>query len=92
MSIRDISSRKQIPDAKFYVLSDDVFFSNWFGNGKKNTIILPCKDLEQVDKVMAYARSRTDQQRIRWVIHKPRLREGVIYSLLTPENASSWYE
>jgi hypothetical protein len=91
MSIRDIFSRKQIPDANYYVLCNDQFFSHWFGDSRVNTVILPCKTISQVYSVMNYVKSRRDQKRIRYVINKPRLREGIRYSLLTEENASAWY-
>ncbi len=86
-----ITSAKQIPDAKFYVLTNDRFFSDWFGSGKINTIILPCNSMEQVNKVMAYVESRSDQQRIRYVINKPRLRQRVTYTLYSEEAVPNWY-
>lgn len=94
MSHNTIYQRSEIPDAPLYVLSNDRFMSNWAHTeteGKINTIILPCQSWEQADHVASYAETRHDQQRIRIVINKPRLRSGVVYSLLTPENAPAWY-
>ena len=86
-----ITSAKQIPDAKFYVLTNDRFFSDWFGNGKTNTIILPCDSMEQVITIMKHAKSRKDQYNVRCVFNKPRIREGRIYSLYSMESAPTWY-
>jgi len=87
-----IDVRSEIPEAGFYVLCNDRFMSGWGrARDKINTIVLPCRDFEQAERVERYARSRGDQSRVRIVRHKPRLRAGVVYSLLTEDNASAWF-
>ena len=89
---RIIDQRSEIPNAPVYVLANDRFMSGWGpAEGKINTVILPCADRHEAQQVAAYARSRKEQQRVRIVSDKPRLRPGHLYSLLTRENASAWY-
>ncbi len=83
----------QIPDAPYYVLSNDTFMSGWgHARGHVNTIILPAYSLVEAEVIAQNARSRTDQTRVRIVGNKPRMRRGVAYSLLTRETADRWYE
>lgn len=71
-----------IPDAPYYVLSNDPFMSGWGPTtGKTNTVVVPCQSYEQAERVVAYVESRRDQKRIRIVGNKPRNRAHVIYSL-----------
>jgi hypothetical protein len=89
-----IEKRSDIPDAPVYVLSNDSFMSGWGpARGKINTVILPCDSLEEARRVADYARSRTDQKRVRIVGDKPRLQSDTthLYSLLTKEDAPAWY-
>lgn len=93
MSSKTIDKRSQIPEARFYVLSNDTFMSGWGpARGKINTIILPCESLEEAETVESNCHDRTDQNRVRIVGNKPRLRDGVLYSLLTRETAPFWYQ
>lgn len=88
-----IRSRREIPDAPFYVLSNDTFMSGWgWAQGRINTVILPAYSLEEAEIIAENARNRSDQQRVRIVGNKPKLRRDVHYSLLTRENAGRWYE
>jgi len=90
---QEITKRSEIPDAPYYVLSNDTFMSGWgFAKGRINTIILPCENLREARIVEWNAHQRTDQQRVRIVRHKPRIRDGVLYSLMNREEASRWYE
>lgn len=87
-----ITERSQIPDAPVYVLCNDSFMSGWGqARGRVNTIILPCADTHEASIVMENAAARSDQKRIRMVGAKPRLRPGILYSLLTKDGADRWY-
>ncbi len=103
---KTIEKRPEIPGFPLYVLSNDTFMSGWgpCGDGmvaaiegraprvyKTNTIILPCETWEEAEAVKKYAQSRADQKRVRIVIHKPRMRPGVVYSLMLREEATAWY-
>ena len=74
---------KEIPESMYYILSNDTFMSNWGKSDNKiNVCIVPCENKEQCGKVMRYLKTRSDQKYIRKVIHKPRARKDVIYSLI----------
>lgn len=87
-----ITSRSDIPDAPFYVLSNDSFMSGW-GQAEHaiNTVILPCESYSEAQIVADYAESRSEQRRVRIVANKPRLQPGHVYSLLTRDHATAWY-
>lgn len=88
-----ITSRKAIPNAYLYVLSNDKFMSGWGqATGKINTIILPCDSWKEAIIVRNNAKDRTDQTRVRIVANKPKMREGILYSLFTKETAEVWFE
>uniref|UniRef100_A0A6M3K9G2 Uncharacterized protein n=1 Tax=viral metagenome TaxID=1070528 RepID=A0A6M3K9G2_9ZZZZ len=90
---KTVESRKEIPNAPFYVLSNDKFMSGWgAAEGKTNTIILPCDSWQEAEIVADNAKGRSDQKNVRIVINKPRLQSHVVYSLLTKEGAARWYE
>jgi len=74
---------KPIPDAKWYVVSEDKFMSGW-GRAidKKNLCVIPCDDLAEAERVETYIQSRAEQKRIRIVAKKPKTKPNVIYSLL----------
>lgn len=90
-----INDRSEIPDAPFYVLSNDRFMSGWGpARNQVNTIILPCATSEQADTVLQNCQDRPEQKNVRLVIHKPRMRDSVLYSLLTEtgeHSAPLWY-
>jgi len=90
---RLITSAIEIPDAPCYVLSNDRFMSGWgYSKGKINTLIFPCESWEEAQHVKDYAESRTDQNRVRVVYDKPRLKNDThTYSLATREWATAWY-
>lgn len=73
-----------IPDAPFYVLSNDPFFSGEQPNGDDliNTCVVPVASAREAKAVVAYVESRKDQNRIRVVDKKPRSRSGVRLSLV----------
>lgn len=87
-----ITSRSAIPNAPFYVLCNDKFMSGW-GEAchATNTIILPCASLEQAEVVERNAMDRPEQKNVRLVSNKPRLRPGVVYSLLLDDGHCYWY-
>lgn len=86
-------TRKDIPDAKYYVLANDPFLSGWGeAEGKTNTIILPCRDYYEAALVETHAKARGDMKRVRIVSNKPRLSNSVYYSLHGPEDYHTWYE
>ena len=75
---------RSIPDAPYYVLSNDSFMSGWgCAKNKTNTCVVPCKSMDQAMAVERYIESRGDQKYIRVVYNKPRSKHHVIYSLLT---------
>lgn len=84
---------KEIPAARFYVLSNDKFMSGWGrAHNMTNTIILPCRSYEEAEAVARYAKSRPEQRRVRIVSNKPTLRRGVLYSVVQkPDDYSLWY-
>jgi hypothetical protein len=88
-----ITTAEAIPTAPYYVLSDDSFMSDWGeAEGRVNTIILPCSDRTEADIVATNARNRDEQRNVRIIDRKPPLSSGVVYSLMTKEEASRWYE
>ena len=88
-----VNARKDVPNAPCYVLSNDSFMSGWGeARDKTTTIILPCASYEQAQIVFDNAKARTDQKNVRIVAHKPRFRSGVLYSLLTIDTSSAWFE
>lgn len=87
-----VTSRSEIPSARFYVLANDSFMSGWGqAEGKTNTVILPCTDWEEAKTVEANARARSEMRRVRITGAKPTLRPHVLYSLLNREHAERWY-
>jgi len=87
-----IESRKEIPDAPFYVLSNDRFMSGWGrARDKTNTIILPCASYEQAQVVEQNCHDRSEQKNVRIVSNKPTLRAHVVYSLLTEQSSPYWF-
>lgn len=81
----ETESFKNIPDAPYYVLSNDISMSNWGkAKGKINTCVIPCQTIKEAQQVIAYIKTeRTDQQQVRVVSRKPRAKDHVIYSLVT---------
>lgn len=70
-----------IPDAPFYVLSNDTFMSGWGkAKDKINTCVVPCDTYEQAETVERYVRSRSEQKRVR-IATNVRAKRNVIYSL-----------
>jgi hypothetical protein len=88
-----IEERREIPTAPFYVLANDSFMSGWGpARGMTNTVILPCDTYAEAETVEHNAKARSDMKRVRIVGEKPRLRDGVLYSLMDRDDASRWYE
>ena len=92
MSI-SVSTRREIPSAPYYVLSNDTFMSGWgHAENRVNTVILPCQSYDEAEQVAAYARGRSDQTRVRILSTKPRLQcESHLYSLMSRDDAPAWY-
>ncbi len=87
-----ITSAVEIPEATYYVLSDDAFMSDWGeAEGRVNTIILPASDRTEAEIVATNARNRDEQRNVRILDRKPALSSGVIYTLMDKVNASRWY-
>lgn len=87
-----VKTASEIPAAAWYVLSNDSFLSGWGpAEGKINTVVAPCKDLNEAKRVAEYARSRSDQKRVRIVGNKPRIKNHVVYSLLSHDRSPAWY-
>lgn len=88
-----ITSRKELPDMPYFVLSNDKFMSGWGDAvGKINTVVLPCRSYGEAMNVMAHAKGRGDQSRVRIVSGKPRLSPSrVCYSLHDHNDYGHWY-
>jgi len=64
---------KSIPNAPYYVLSNDSFMSGWgYARDKINTCVVPCQTHNQARRVMRYISLREDQKRIRIINKKPK--------------------
>lgn len=89
----NVTAQSEIPDAPYYVLSNDTFMSGWgLAKGKTNTLIFPCETREEAETVRENALYRTDQKRVRVLVRKPQLRTSrVYYSLTDREEAEAWY-
>ena len=75
---KTVKSGRDIPDAPYYVLANDSFFSNSPLFSGTNTVVLPCADYAEADYVeKRLRRDRDDLKRIRIVSNKPRIRQGV---------------
>jgi hypothetical protein len=53
---------------------------------------LPCSDRAEAEIVATNARNRDEQRNVRIIDRKSALSSGVVYSLMTKEEASRWYE
>lgn len=52
-----------IPSSRYYVISTDTCMSYWGPcKGKKNICIVPCTNKREAEKVLAYVKTRTDQE------------------------------
>lgn len=72
-----------IPDARFYVVSEDTFMSGWGeAEGMRNWCVCPCDDSVTARRVAHYAKQRGDQIRVRVCRNKPRKRVDGFYSLV----------
>jgi hypothetical protein len=90
--VESVTSQKDIPAAPYYVLSNDTFMSGWgYAKNTINTLIFPCCDWDTAKKVMEYAESRSDQNRVRICCSKPTLRAGHFYQVKTQEEYPHWY-
>jgi hypothetical protein len=87
-----ITSAKEIPNAPFYVMSNDSHFSGWGpAAGRINTLILPCYSVEELEVVLRNVEDRPEQKYVRTLTKKPTIRGAVYYNLFTKETASIWY-
>jgi hypothetical protein len=82
-----------IPDAPFYVLTEDSFMSGWGpAKNKVNVLILPCETYTEACIVADNARNRSDQKRVRINTTKPRVRPHWYISVHDKGSYSRWYE
>jgi hypothetical protein len=73
-----------IPNAPYYVLSNDRFFSHSpFAPNQINVCVVPCNSMTEARAIERYIRSREDQKYIRIVEHKPRARGRILTLLLS---------
>jgi len=87
-----ITESKNFPNAPFYVLANDKFLSGWGpAKGKVNTVVLPCATLAEAETVEKNAKNRSDMKFVRIVSNKPRMKQGVMYSLMCKDDAERWY-
>jgi len=88
-----VERRSDIPDAPYYVLSNDSFMSGWgYAAGMINTVVLPCETWEEARIVERNAKARGDQKYVRIVTQKPRMKAHVLYSLHTRDDYDAWYD
>lgn len=77
-----------IPEAPYYVVSEDTFMSGWgHAKDKRNIVVVPCDDYDTAERVFDYAKSRSDQKKVRINTTPPETKQNVIYSLV-----SDWIE
>lgn len=73
-----------IPDAPYYVCSNDPFFSGWgHAENVTNVCVVPCASMWEAREVVGYIERRDDQKRIRIVQNKPRPRGRKLSLLLS---------
>jgi hypothetical protein len=73
----------EIPDAPFYVLANDTFFSNWPGLPfSKNVAVVPCETEKEWDETYNYMLTRPELCYVRQVVHRPRNKPDTSYSLV----------
>lgn len=83
LSTEGVGDFGTIPDAPYYVVSDDAFMSHWGrAAGRANRCVVPCRDMREALRVQAYAMSRREQSNVRVSPEKPKLEKGVYYSLV----------
>lgn len=74
-----------IPEAPYYVTARDRFMSGWGqASGKSNLTVVPCADELEMACVLAYVKSRGDQENVRILTSKPRPRGRLL------SNLSNW--
>lgn len=74
-----------IPNAKYYVLANDTFFSNWRYTNTENkidTIVVPCNSFRETQNAIAIMGNRTTLKYIRITHTPPRTKAHVVYSLI----------
>lgn len=88
-----VEKRADIPDAPLYVLANDSFMSGWGeAEGKINTVVFPCDNLTEAAIVADNLIRRGEMKRVRSAVHKPRMRPGVLYSIMDKTDAPSYYQ
>lgn len=82
-----------IPEAPYYVVAIDTFMSGWGeARDRTNKVVLPCESRRVAEKVLEYARSRSEMRQAKIISRKPRFTEHIAWSLLTRETAKAWFE
>lgn len=92
MATDTIEYTNAIPDAPYYVVTEDSFMSGWGpARGKVNVIVLPCDNYAEALIVEQNALNRRDQKRVRINTTKPRARRHWLISLHTRDDYDAWY-
>ena len=75
-------SMESIPEAPYYVLSNDKCMSGWgMARSKINMCVVPCNSREMAEAVKSYVQTRPEQKYIRIVCNPPRTKSPILYSL-----------
>ena len=90
----NVTSKSEIPDAKYYVLANDTFMSGWGeAEGKTNTLIFTASSYDEAEIVSDNAKTRSDMKRVRINSNKPSLQKsGYYYQVKTKDVAPNWYK
>jgi hypothetical protein len=86
-----VTSSREIPSTRFYVLATDKFMSGWGpAEGTDNVCVFPCATLTEAQHVYDECDRRTEMIRVRITGAKPRLRSHWTVSLFD-RSASAFY-
>lgn len=87
-----VTSARDIPRKRFYVLATDKFMSGWgHARGLTNVVCCPCDTVEEAEHIYRQLDSRREMIRVRITGSKPRPRSGWLISLFDRESATAWY-
>lgn len=89
----NIKSKKEIPDAPYYVCSTDTFMSGWGkAEGLINRLIFPCRDYDEALVVAQNATDRRDQKQVRINSQKPNVYKKKYWQVKTRFDCPTWFQ